>query len=103
MKTGAVQSNCTPRSGVQIGHNGGPDIEAERLFALIGPKMPDEPVVFDCGADWTLAANDDELVYVAKIAGRIQRREAAIKEMRRNIKRVRDRCIRRRRRQKGLD
>ncbi|NQY62091.1 hypothetical protein [Cognatishimia sp.] len=78
-------------------------MEAERLFALIGPKSPDEPVVFDCGVDWTLAANDDELLHVAKIAGRIQRREAAIKEMRKDIKRVRDRCIRRRRRQKGKD
>ncbi len=84
-----------PESGTLIGHNGGPDMEAERLHALLGPRKPDPIPAVDSGAPWTAYATPKELKRVATLDAwlfRLKSREGIIRAMRRVIMR---RCIRR--------
>lgn len=86
-----------------IGHNGGPDMEAERLHALLGPRRPDPIPAVDSGAPWTAYATPKELKRVATLDAwlfRIKSREGIIRAMRRAIMM---RCIRRMRRDLGKD
>ena len=89
---------CPPALGGQTPVKEGADIEAQRLYELIGPKQKDAPLVFECGADWTNAASEDELREVAKLTAWIDRRERAVRELRARRKVIRDRCIKRRQR-----
>lgn len=89
---------CPPDIGGQSLFKDGSDLEAERLYELIGPKPKDDLIAFECGADWTNAATESELREVAKLSGWIDRREAAAKELRARRKVIRDRCIKRRQR-----
>lgn len=84
-----------------IGHNGGPDAEAMRLFKLLGPRTIDFIRPFQCGAKWTNHANDVELQRLAKLELRIQLKTLALKELRTERKQIMDRCIRRMRRAGG--
>lgn len=89
---------CPPVASGQMGHNGGPDLEAERLYELIGPKPKEAPVTFECGADWTNAATKKELRRVARLTAWIERAERRLRELRALRKVIRDRCIKRRQR-----
>lgn len=85
----------------RIGHNGGPDMDAQKLFELIGPRQ-DEPVEpFERGAPWTAHADDDELKRLGVLQGRITRRERALRELKAERTRIMNRCIRRMRRKDG--
>lgn len=103
MKSGAEQAKRAASSTAQIGHNGGPNMIAQRLYEIIGPRLPSIPQVFDCGAPWTAHATDAELRRLGKVQGRIVRRQQAIRELRAERTRIMMRCIRRMRRKKGVE
>lgn len=94
---------CSVSSTARLGHNGGPDIEAQRLFEIIGPRDPDQPSVFQCGAPWTKHAEDLELIRLGKLQSRIERREQALRELRAERTKIMMRCIRRMRRKSGVE
>lgn len=96
-------SQSSADTAVLFGHNGGPDMEAERLFALIGPRPTPKPTVFQCGAPWTGHASDAELIRLGLVQTRIERRERALKELRAERTKIMMRCVRRMRRDRGLD
>ena len=98
-----IAERSSVNATAQIGHNGGPDMEAERLYQLIGPK-PSEPVyAFDCGAPWTAYATEKELKELGRVHGWIIRAEARIKMLRTRRTRIMMRCIRRMRRDLGKE
>lgn len=103
MKSGIEQAKRAASATAQVGHNGGPNMIAQRLYEIIGPRLPSIPPVFDCGAPWTAHATDDELRRLGKVQGRIARREEAIRELRRERKTIMMRCIRRMRRKKEVE
>lgn len=76
---------------------------AAQMFELIGPRQATAPIAFQCGAPWTAHATDAELVELGRLQGRIQRRELAIKEMRAQRHKVMMRCVRRMRRERGVE
>lgn len=84
-----------------IGHNGGPDAEALRLFELIGPKSVVAIVPFECGAPWTGYTTEAELKRLGKLQARINRREQSLKEMKAERTLIMNRNIRRMRRTDG--
>lgn len=86
---------------VQIGHNRGPDMEAQRLFEIIGPRAETALQPFQCGAPWTGHANDKELRRLAKLQKRIDLRERALRELMAERRKIMNRCIRRMRRGEG--
>ena len=51
----------TAQDDVGIGHNGGPELTVEQMFALVGPRKFTVIEPFQCGAPWTGHATDDEL------------------------------------------
>lgn len=93
-----VTALCPPDVGGQSTPENASDLEAERLYRLVGPKPKEVPYAFECGADWTNAATENELREVAKLTGWIERRERAMRELRARRKVIRDRCIKRRQR-----
>ncbi|MCF6432641.1 hypothetical protein L1069_17230 [Leisingera sp. MMG025] len=86
-----------PAAGLHagIGHNGGPDMEAERLFKLIGPRTSETAVPFECGAPWTRYATPTELKRLAKLQARIWLREMGLKDDRAARRRIMKTCIQR--------
>lgn len=92
-----------PATGLHagIGHNGGPDMEAERLFELIGPRTSETAVPFECGAPWTRHATPAELKRLAKLQMRIWLREMGLKDDRAERRRIMKRCIQRMSRANG--
>lgn len=87
----------------KIGHNGGPDMTAQRWFEIIGPKADTAIEVFECGAPWTAHASDDELKRLGTLQRRIKTRERALKELRAERTRIMMRCVRRMRRKEGKE
>lgn len=86
-----------PATGLHagVGHNGGPDMEAERLFELIGPRKTEVAMPFQCRAPWTAYATEDELKRLAKLQARIWLREQALKDLRTEVRRIMKRNIQR--------
>lgn len=84
-----------------IGHNGGPDMLAELIHQALGPKRPTPVEPFQCGAPWTNHADEDELVRLSVLQGRITRREDALKALKKERQAIMNRCIRRMRRSAG--
>lgn len=84
-----------------IGDNGGPDLGIDELFKLIGPRIdvPIEP--FQSGAPWTEHASDDELRRLARLQARIERKEAALRDLINERQLIMNRNIRRMRRKDG--
>ncbi|MFV1530497.1 MULTISPECIES: hypothetical protein [unclassified Phaeobacter] len=70
-------------------------MEAERLFALIGPRTTETAVPFHCGAPWTKYATEAELTRLAKLQARIWLREMGLKEDRATRRRIMKTCIQR--------
>lgn len=97
----------TPRGGAQppagFGHNGGPDMTAERVLEILGPKPETAIELFECGAPWTAYADDVELKRLGKVHRRIVMRELALAELRAERTKIMRRCIRRMRRAEGKD
>jgi len=91
---------CAVKPTAQIGHNGGPDMEAERLFEIIGPRPKTAPAVFQCGAPWTAYATDSELKRLGVVQARIERRKRALEALRKERTKVMMRCVRRMRRER---
>ena len=98
-KSGAAPTAAQARPG--IGHNGGPDDEAARLFELIGPRTPTEVEPFQCGAPWTGHASQAELARLCTLQVRIELRQRAIAELIAERRLIMNRCIRRMRRNEG--
>lgn len=103
LSTQNPDQGCAVDTTAQMGHNGGPDLEAEHLYQIIGPKEKSAPEVFDCGAPWTAHASRQELLELARVQGWIVRREQALRELRARRTRIMMRCVRRMRREKGLN
>lgn len=93
----------TTQADVGIGHNGGPELTIEQMFALVGPRKFTVIEPFQCGAPWTGYATDDELRQLAVDQGRIERAERRVKEMKARRNKTMNRCIRRMRREQGKD
>lgn len=93
--------NCVVAPTAQIGHNGGPDMEAERLFAIIGPRTDTLVEPFQLGAPWTGHATDEELKRLGVLQRRIEMRKRIIKEATTERQKIMNRCIRRMRREQG--
>lgn len=93
----------TADAAAQFGHNGGPDMEAERLFEIIGPRSKSTPAVFQCGAPWTRFASDAELKRLGVLEGRLTRLDRRAKEIRKERTKVMMRCVRRMRRERGVE
>jgi hypothetical protein len=86
-----------------IGHNGGPDAEALRLFELIGSRSVVAIVPFECGAPWTGYATEAELKRLGTLQARINRREQSLREMKAERRLIMNRNIRRMRRTDGKE
>ncbi len=56
---------------------------------------------FQCGAPWTGHADEAELHRLARLQGRIARREEALRELKAERALIMNRCIRRMRRKDG--
>lgn len=94
---------CAVPSTARIGHNHGPDMEAEQLFEMLGPRPSAAPVAFQCGAPWTAYASDAELKRLGLVQGRIERREEALRQLRKERTLIMMRCVRRMRRERGVE
>lgn len=79
------------------------DFVAKQIVKHLGLRPKPETHVFQCGAPWTAYAEDDELRELGRVEGRIQRKERALKELRRERTRVMMRCVRRMRRAEGKE
>jgi len=102
---------CPPQLGGQpaIGHNGGPDlqddikaeIEAKRLFKVIGPRR-DEPLApFDTGPAWVQCASPEELARLEILHRWITLRERGLADLKEEHTRIMRRCIKRGSRKNG--
>lgn len=95
--------NRTQASAVQMGHNGGPKLDAYDIRRELGPFQPLPLRAVDCGAKWTGGAFDAELLQFAKNQRRIELRQREIDELRAENRRIAQRGLRRVRRAEGKD
>jgi hypothetical protein len=93
---------CAVIPTAQIGHNGGPDL-AEAIARALGPRPPVKPAIFQSGAPWTAYASNDELRRLGCLEGRITRRQQAINDLRAERTKIMMRCVRRMRREQGVE
>ena len=87
----------------QIGHNRGPEMVVQRMLEMVGPRQTQKPSAFQCGAPWTAMASDSELKRLGTLQGRIERREAALRQLRKERTKIMMRCVRRMRRERGVE
>lgn len=78
-----------------IGHNGGPDTEAMRLFDMVGPRTKPKALTFECSAPWVDHTTEAELMFLAVLQRRIAFKEQTLQEARKERRRIMNRCIRR--------
>ncbi|MBO9430594.1 MULTISPECIES: hypothetical protein [unclassified Sulfitobacter] len=71
-------------------------------FKAIGPKVNEVVKPFQCGAPWTAFASDLELRRLARLQARIERKQAALSELKADRRQIMVRCVRRMRRERGL-
>ena len=72
-------------------------------FKAIGPRVVEAITPFQCGAPWTAFADDIQLRRLARLQARIERKERALSELKVERRKIMQCCIRRMRRDRGLD
>jgi len=77
-------------------------LTAKDWFKVIGPRVGDAIKPFQCGAPWTAFAKDCELRRLARLQARIDRKQRALAELKTNRRQIMVRCVRRMRRERGL-
>jgi hypothetical protein len=77
-------------------------LTARDWFKVIGPRVGDAIKPFQCGAPWTAFAQDCELRRLARLQARIDRKQRALAELKANRRQIMVRCVRRMRRERGL-
>lgn len=98
----SLPDQCPPHSGGQagMGHNGGPDMEAQRLFELIGPRQ-DEPIApFDTGQAWVKQATTEELAKLEKLHRWLEIKKRSLDDLQTEYTCIMRRCIKRNSRKK---
>ena len=77
-------------------------LTARDWFKVIGPRVADAIKPFQCGAPWTAFAKDCELRRLARLQARIERKQTALSELKADRRHIMVRCVRRMRRERGL-
>lgn len=75
---------------------------AREWFKVIGPRVVQAIVPFQCGAPWTAFAKDSELRQLARLQARIDRKQRALSDLKSERRQIMVRCVRRMRRERGL-
>jgi hypothetical protein len=86
----------------QVAQSNPKPLTAKDWFKVIGPRIADAIKPFQCGAPWTAFAKDCELRRLARLQARIDRKQRALSELKADRRQIMVRCVRRMRRERGL-
>ena len=93
---------CSTPAVAQVVRSNPKPLTAKDWLKVIGPRVADAIKPFQCGAPWTAFAKDCELRRLARLQARIDRKQQALAELKANRRQIMVRCVRRMRRERGL-
>ena len=76
---------------------------AREIYRILGPAIKKTLTPYKLGAPWTYYASNDQLLRAAKLTERIERYEALARDARKERRRIMQTCVRRMRRERGVE